>query len=346
MCQHRTPNFPIQTERPKTFREFLVLCYDLETGKQLWERTAAVRVPHEGTHETHNYAGGSPTTDGTHIYACFGSYGVFCYKLDGTPVWQRDLGLLHTRRGWGEAVTPVIHGDSLILNWDQEEDAKLICLDAKSGQDHWTVERDDKSSWNTPLIVDHAGRTQIIVNGATAIRSYDLATGKMIWSRTGMTVNPIPSPIRVDDMAVVMSGYRGAASVAVPLDSMGIVSDEAVRWTYNKATPYVPSPTLVDGSLYFVERNSNLLTVLDAKSGDVILDRERLPGTSTFYSSPLYAGGHLYLIDRSGSCVVLKPGDTLDVVAVNKIRDTVDASPIAVGNRLLIRGTGMLYCIQ
>ena len=339
-------NFPTQTERPKNFRAFLVLCYDLETGKMLWERTATTRVPHEGTHTTHNYAGGSPTTDGTYVYACFGSYGVYCYKLDGTPVWQRDLGLLHSRRGWGEAVTPVIHGDSLILNWDQEADSKLYCLDAKTGKTRWVADRDDKSSWNTPLIVEHDGTTQVILNGVTAIRSYDLANGKQLWSRGGMTVNPIPSPIRVGDMAVIMSGYRGSAAVAVPLNAIGNVTDGDVRWTYNKATPYVPSPTIVDGKLYFLEANSNLLTVLDAKTGEVILDRERLPGVTSFYASPVYAGGNLYFIDRRGTCVVLKPGDKLDVVAVNHLNATVDASPVPVGNRLLIRGTNTLYCIM
>ena len=92
-------------------------------------------MPHEGHHPTHSYAAGSPTTDGQFLYVSFGSFGIYCYDLDGKLQWQRDLGRLNTRLGWGEAVTPVIHGDSLLLNWDQEKDSALICLDAKTGQD-------------------------------------------------------------------------------------------------------------------------------------------------------------------------------------------------------------------
>ena len=92
-------------------------------------------MPHEGHHDTHSYAAGSPTTDGKRLYVSFGSFGIYCYDLDGNLKWSRDLGRLNTRLGWGEAVTPVVHGDSLLLNWDQEADSALYCLDADDRQD-------------------------------------------------------------------------------------------------------------------------------------------------------------------------------------------------------------------
>src|SRR5262245_11269047 len=134
-------------------------------------------VPHEGHHQTHSYAAGSPTTDGQRLYVSFGSFGIFCYDLEGKLLWQRDLGRMQTRLGWGEAVTPVVHGDSLFLNWDGEVNSFLYCLDAKTGKTKWQTPREEKTSWNTPLVVEHKGQTQVILNATERVRGYDAETG-------------------------------------------------------------------------------------------------------------------------------------------------------------------------
>jgi outer membrane protein assembly factor BamB len=340
-----TSDYKRNTTAPKNFYRFLVSAFDRETGKPLWTKVAAERVPHEGHHETHSYAAGSPTTDGERLYVSFGSFGIYCYDLAGNRLWSRDLGLLNTRLGWGEAVTPVVHGGRLLLNWDQETDSALHCLDAKTGDPIWTAKRDEKSTWTTPLVTTLGGTTQVILNGTTRIRSHDFKTGEVLWSCPGMTVNPIPSALRFGDSAIVMSGYRGAAAVSIPLNSKGEIEPSQAEWTYKKGTPYVPSPALVDGRLYFTESNQNLLTVLDAKTGKPILERERLPGVRQFYASPIYAGGRIYFIDRDGVSIVLKPGDALDVLSTNKLGDPVDASPVAIGNRLYLRGEKYLWCL-
>lgn len=343
----RDTRFEYKTEPPKNYYRFVVYCLDRNTGKELWKKTAAEKVPHEGHHQTHSYAAGSPATDGQRLYVSFGSFGIFCFDLDGKQLWSRDLGRLNTRLGWGEAVTPVVHGDNLLLNWDQEADSALYCLNAKTGETRWKATRDEHSTWSTPLVVEYDGRTQVIANGNTNIRSHDLKTGEVIWSCGGMTLNPIPSPIRVADFVVVVSGYRGAAAVAVPLDSTGDVTKSGkTLWKYSKATPYVPSPALVGDRVYFTDANANGLTVLDAKTGKPIIDRERLPGVSGFYASPIFAGGKVYFVDRAGTSVVLKPGDALDVLATNKLGEPVDASPVAVGKQLFLRSDKTLFCIE
>jgi len=115
----------------------------------------------------------------------------------------------------------VVHGNALLLNWDQEDASALLCLDARTGQTIWKVDRDEKTSWNTPLVVTRGGRTQVIVNGTKRIRSYDLGTGKLLWSCGGMTVNPIPSAVADEARVYCMSGYTGSAAVAIPLDAQG-----------------------------------------------------------------------------------------------------------------------------
>ena len=120
--------FERKTEPPDQYYEFHVFSFDRATGAVRWKHKAAEKVPHEGHHQTHSYCAGSPTTDGQRLYVSFGSFGIHCYTLDGKPLWSRDLGRIISRLGWGEAVTPVVHGDSLLLNWDQESNSKLICL--------------------------------------------------------------------------------------------------------------------------------------------------------------------------------------------------------------------------
>lgn len=341
------PRFKLTPIPPTTYHQFIVLCFDRATGKERWRHLAAEKVPHEGHHETHSYAGGSPTTDGKRLYVSFGSFGNYAYDMDGKQLWARDLGRLHTRLGWGEAVTPVIHGDSLLLNWDQEADSKLYCLDPATGAMKWEAVRDEKSSWNTPLVIEHKGTTQVIVNGTTRIRSHDLATGKVLWTCGGMTVNPIPSAVAADGVVNVMSGYRGAAAVAVSLDARGEVGPgNGLLWKYGKGTPYVPSPLLLNGRLYFTQANQALLTVLEAETGKPLLEQERLTGARSFYSSPVAAAGRIYLAGQDGTTLVFKEGDRPELIATNKLSDPVDATPALAGKQLFLRAHSRLYCIE
>ncbi len=341
------PKYQTKTNPPRHFYRFEVHALDRETGKTKWSKVAAEAVPHEGHHPSHSYAAGSPATDGQRLYASFGSFGVFAFDLAGKQLWRRDLGRIHSRLGWGEAVTPVVRGDSLVLNWDQEEGSKLIVLNAATGETRWEAARDEKTSWNTPLVVDHAGRTQVVVNGTTRVRSYDLADGKEIWAAGGMTTNAIPSPVAAGGVAYVVSGYRGAAAVAVPLDSTGDLKEAGkVAWRYAKGTPYVPSPLLYDGRLYFTQGNNEVLTVLDARTGKPLLTGERLSGVGSFYSSPVAAAGRLYFTDRAGTTLVLKAGDKPEVLAANKLGEPVDASPVVSGKTLFLRGERHLYAVE
>jgi outer membrane protein assembly factor BamB len=336
-----------RTQPPRTYHRFVVLCIDRGTGKVRWERTAAEQVPHEGHHPTHSYAAASPTTDGRHLYASFGSHGVYCYDLAGNLRWKRDLGRMETRLGWGEGSSPVLHGDTLVVNWDHEGQSFIVALDARTGQTRWKADRDEKTSWSTPLVVGHNGRAQVIVNATNRVRSYDLATGKVLWECGGQTVNAIPAPVSDGTAVICMSGYRGAFACAIPLDSSGDVTDSSkVVWRCTRGTPYVPSPLLVGGRLYFTQANNPQLTCLNAKTGAVLIDRERLPAVSSLYASPVGAAGRVYVVGRDGTTVVLRQGDKFEVLAVNRLNDPVDASPAVAGKQMFLRGEKYLYCLE
>lgn len=337
-----------KTIPPNVYYRFWVTCVDLKTGDIQWQKLATEQVPHGGKHQTHTYAAGSPTTDGELLYASFGSQGIYCFTLAGEPVWQVDLGDMTTRFGWGEAVTPVLAGDLLIINWDQEQGSFITALDKRTGKTVWKVDRArEVTSWNTPLLTEFGGKQMLIVNGTDRARAYDAQTGEELWACGGQTVNAIPSPVRFEDTVICMSGYRASAAMAIPLDARGdITGSSKIRWLFDQGTPYVPSPTISDNRLYFTGINADILSCIDARTGKPLADRKRLSGVTALYSSPLVAGGHVYFCGREGTTVVIKDDLSLETVAVNKLEGALDASPVAVGNDLLLRSWNTVYCLS
>ena len=134
--------------------------------------------------------------------------------------------------------------------------------------------------------------------------------------------------------------------MAVSLDRRGELTNDKFLWRVNKGTPYVPSPLLVGDRLLFTQANQPLLTVVDRKTGRVVLDRERLPSAGSYYASPIAAAGRIYLVNREGTTLVLKQGDQLELLATNALNDPIDASPVAVGRQLFLRGENFLYCVE
>ena len=342
------PRFEKKTKPPKTYHQFVVLALDRKSGEVRWKRVAAERVPHEGHHDSTTYAAYSPTTDGKFLYVSFGSFGLYCYDFAGNLQWKRtDLPRLETRLGWGEGGALVVYGDSLIVARDQDGPSFLCVLNARNGETRWKVERAEVTTWNTPLVVEYKGRTQVIVTATKFIRSYDLADGQLIWKCGGMTVNCIPSALRYGDSAICMSGYKGAAALCIALDAKDdVTGTDKIRWKYKRGTPYVPSPLLTGDRLYFTQTNEPFLTCLNAKTGAVVLDRARLTALSSLYASPVEADGRIYLTDRDGTTMVLERGDKLKVLSVNRLDEAIDASPAVVGTQLFLRGAKHLYCVE
>lgn len=327
--------------------KFEVVCYDRSTGAEIWRKTATEQAPHEGLQRTNTYASASPMTDGRHLYVSFGSRGIFCYTLDGDLIWKRDLGDLTTRRGFGEGASPFVYRDSLIVPWDHEGPSALYCLDANTGETKWKVDRDELTNWNTPVVVDWKGTTQVIVNGVRTV-SYDLADGSILWECGGQTINCIPTIIVDQGIAYCMSGWNGAALNAISLDARGdVTGSDSVDWSYHQDTPYVPSALLYGDRLYFTKHTTPILTSLHTKTGQPIIPATRLPQfIGTLYASPVAADGRVYILNREGNTLVLEHSDTIQRLALNSLDDIFNASPALVGQQVFLRGMRYLYCVE
>ena len=326
--------------------QFVLLCIDRQTGKTVWQKVACQEVPHEGHHQDHGYASYSPVTDGKLVFAYFGSRGVHCFDMNGKAVWSKDLGNQRIVAGFGEGSSPTIHDNAVIVNWDHEGDSFIIALDKATGKTLWKVDRDERTSWSTPLVVEYQGETQIVTAAGNRVRGYEVATGKLIWECGGLTSNVIPSPVTGDGMVYATSGFRGNALLAIRLGRTGDLTDtDAVQWRVRRNTPYVPSPLLYGGNLYFFSSNNAVLSCFDAKSGQAHFGPERIADLQGVYASPLGASGRVYLVGRNGVTVVIKLAKELEVLATNRLDDRIDASPAAVDRELFLRGHDHLYCL-
>ena len=181
---------------PLVEMDFKVFCFDRSSGEKLWEQTACTATPHQGTHSTNGFASASPCTDGQHVYASFGSRGLYCYTMDGDLVWKRsDFGQMNTRNSFGEGSSPLLFEDKLILPWDHEGPSLLYALNKLNGETIWKTKRDDEpTNWGTPIVVSKGEQKQVVITGQSKVRAYDLESGKELWNCGGQTCLLYTSP--------------------------------------------------------------------------------------------------------------------------------------------------------
>lgn len=336
---------PMPVNRTEFIHEFKAMLIDRNDGHIIWEKTVARQRPEEGTHEFGSWASNSPSTDGEHIFAYFGSRGLYCLDFKGNIIWKKDFGQMDKKMNFGEGDSPCLYKERIFIQWDHEGESFIAALDKKTGNEIWRVKRDEKTSWATPLVVEINGKPQVITVATSQIRSYDYETGELIWTSAGMTQNAIPCPVYANGILYAMSGFRGNALQAIDLAAAkgDIANTKAILWTYNKDTPYAPSPLLMDGRLYFLRANNGFLTCLDAKTGQVLYSNQKLEGINQLFSSPVGVSDHIYIVSRN-MALVIKAGPAFELLASNPLDDDFIASPVIVGDDLYLRGFHFLYC--
>jgi outer membrane protein assembly factor BamB len=342
------PHAPRGGLTPRGTHRFVVMAINRKDGSIAWQHTAREAEPHEASHNDNGtWASSSAMTDGEHVIAPFESQGIYAYDMNGKLVWQKDLGDKYMRNTFGEGSTPALYKDRLFYVWDHQRESFIVALNKRTGEELWRVKRNEIDTWATPLVVEHGAGAQVIVPAMNRVISYDAANGNVVWETAGLTMNVIPSPVYGDGMVFLMSGFRGNSVKAIRLaDAKGdITGSAAVAWMQDRDTPYVPSPLLHEGILYFLKSNNGLLTAVDAKTGKAHYQAQRLDAVPNVFASPVAAAGKIYIVGREGATAVIKPGPTLEVIATNKLDDHFDASPALVDDEMYLRGVKYLYSI-
>ena len=328
--------------------KFVVLCIDKKTGETIWSTKCNELFPHEGGHKSGSLASASPVTDGKQVIAYFGSHGL--YSIDcqsGKIIWKRDLGKMATKHGHGEGSSPVLKDNTIIINWDHEKESAIYAINKNTGKNIWKVDRKEVTSWSTPIIVKSGEKNQVIVSSTQRIRGYDMNNGKVIWECSGMSNNVVASPVSENEKVYLGCSYDKRAMIAIDIkEAKGDITDtDHVMWSTNKRTPYVPSPLLYKGTLYYLSHYQGILSVTHAESGKTKAGPFRISALRDIYSSPVGAGDHIYITSREGLTIVLSHDDEPEPVAFNKLEDSFSASASISGNQIFLRGEKFLYCI-
>jgi outer membrane protein assembly factor BamB len=336
--------------------QWLVLCLDRATGKMLWQQTAHEGNPPIPIHAQNTYATETPATDGERLIAYFGMVGVYCYDFDGKLLWSKDIGSYPTQMDWGTGSSPVIHGDLVFIQCDNEKSSFLVALDKKSGDEIWRVNRDERTNWCTPYIWKNDTRTELVVGGGTKMHSYEPSTGKLLWEMAA-SGRCATSPVATTKLLYVdsgdrLTGQRGILAAIKP-GAFGDISlagtdttNEFVAWSVTFNGHPDASPIVVNDCLFLLTQSNYLVNCFDATTGKQHY-RVRLAGATGLTASPWAIGDKIFLLDQSGQTFILAAEPKYKLLNTNKLADEMFwASSAPSGDSLFLRGLDHLYCIR
>lgn len=339
---------------PKGVHHWMVYCFDFNSGKVLWKREAHQGEPTSPRHPKSTYAAETPTTDGERLYVLFGDLGLYCYDLAGKPVWSQPIEPQKTLYDYGAAASPIVHGDQVIMIYDNQEASYIAAFDTKTGKQKWRTERDEMSSWATPVLWQNKLRSELVTPGKRKIRSYDL-DGKLLWEMDGRMSNlVIPSPFAAFGMMYITSGYIGDKHRPVYAIKPGASGDitapegqtsEFIEWYLPTAGPYNPSPILY-GDYYYTLHDRGYLTCHNARTGQEVYGRSRFQPRASFTASPWAYNGKLFFLSEDGVTYVVEAGSEFKQLHTNDLDELCLASTAACQGKLLIRTASRLYCFS
>ena len=338
----------------KGMHHWMVYCYDLNTGKQLWKHEAHAGQPKVPRHPKSTYAAETPTTDGERLYVLFGDLGLYCYDFNGNPLWQHDIEPKKTLQDYGAAASPVVHEGQVFVVYDNFDESWIASFDAKTGEQKWWTERDETHSWATPLIWKNELRTEIVVNGKKKNRSYSL-DGKLLWEFDGrMSGLVIPSPFAAHGMCYIASGYVGDShrpTFAIKPGASGdftpdgdYTESEFIQWYQATGSAYNTTQVVYGDFLYTVY-DQGFMTCHNAKTGEEVYGKKRFSPSGSFTASPWAYNGKIFCLNEDGLTYVVKAGPEFELMGTNDLDELSIACPAVVDGKLLIRTQSKLYCL-
>jgi outer membrane protein assembly factor BamB len=334
-----------------------VRAFDLQTGKEQWRREVFKGKPKTSIHIKNTYASETPASDGKVIVASFGSLGVVGLDMAGKQLWKFDVGPLKTTMGWGTGSSPIIHDGVVYLQVDSQEKSFIAALDVYTGDVKWKTPRQEKTSWSTPVVWKNSQRTELVTNATNRARSYDPASGKVLWELGRNSSITVPTPVIGDDLIYVSSGYvmdfANKPVYAVKPGATGDItpkgkesSNKGIQWSQRQSGAYMPSPVLVDGRLY-VLYDMGLLGCFDANTGEEVYRKQRLgSGGNQFTASPWAARGMIFCASESGKTFVVKAGPKFELARTNDLPGMIMATPAMADGKLILRTDAALYCFE
>ncbi len=346
------------TSAARDGKEFYVLCFDLETGKTIFENTVFTCNDPQHIHGTNSYATPTPCIEDGFVYVHYGTFGTACINTENfETVWKReDLKCDHMQ---GPASSPILHRNMLIVHLEGTENPYVIALDKRTGETIWKSVRPSeiydklepvyRKSYQTPIVIEVDGRELLISNSSFMCFAHDVNSGEVVWTVEYGYDSTVSQPVYWNGLVFVNSGWifldntpSFTRQYAIDPTGKGDVTKTHVKWIYEEEVPQIPTPVIVEGKMYMVH-DRGMLTCLDASTGQPVW-KHKLKGN--FNSSPVYAAGNIYFINVKGECTVIKPGGSFQLVAENNLGEAVKAVPAFINDEMIIRTDKHLYLIK
>ena len=313
-----------------------VVCFNAGTGAIAWRKPVGV-VPGapaglpEITDDV-TFAASTMATDGERVFALFATGNVICFDLDGNRKWARNVGPFSN--SFGHSASLIAYRDILVLQLDEAERGRLLALGTKDGKTVWETKRNVTVSWSTPVLARLPGGTQLVLNGNPLAAGYEPGTGKELWTYECMGGEVAPSPAYANGLVYVTTEYQmlHAIKPATPAEA---------AWEADGDLPDVSSPLATDDFL-FTGSSAAVISCYDAKTGDLLWTHDADEGA---YSSPVMAGGNVYLLDKSGRMQIFEAAREYKPVGQPELGEESSCTPAFTDNRIFIRGNKNLYCI-
>jgi outer membrane protein assembly factor BamB len=344
----------IDQARDATPLSWRLYCVSAADGRVFWHAEAFAGPPRVQRHVKASQANATPVTDGKTVVGLFGSEGMAAFDWNGKLLWKTDLGIVNPglygdpTSEWGPASSPVLSGGRVYVQADRHKDSFLAAFDLATGRKLWTVARDERPVWATPLLHEIGGRRELVVVGGNYVRAYDPEDGRELWRFKDEAEVKIPSPFVSDGLILFAGGYGGRPLYAIRPGARGDVSvaDGAtsgpfLAWRTEPGGPYTVTPVAYRGLVYAV-RDEGIFMAYDVNTG-ALRFRERTG--VTYSASPVASDGRVFLAAESGEVLVLEAGESFEVLARNDMGEPVFATPAIAGRTLFVRTRGHLFAI-
>lgn len=311
------------------------ICLDRLTGSILWRKEApAAQI--EPAHRISSPACPTAAADGERVYVYFGSFGLLCYDFEGKEVWRKPIPMPVVE--FGSSSSPILAGDRLILNCDQDINSFLLCLDKKTGREIWRTERPEfRRGFATPFIWEHDSLEELVVPGSLWLRSYDLNDGKKRWTYRGTSRVACSSPVAGEGLlfsaswniggdegeritmpkfSEVVSEYDHNKDGKFTLEELptGPIRERFTQIDVDKDKIITPEEwnSMADA---FAQAENAVIAIRAGGEGDITKTHLAWKQTRSlpYVSSPLYYRGRLHTIKNGGlaSCYEAKTGQIL-----------------------------------
>jgi len=326
-----------------------LMCFDRRDGKVVWQKVTEYAEKETTYSGEPHYCSASPATDGQIVVASYGSAGVVAYDLAGKELWRRDLG--KCEQIWGNAASPVIYKDRVIVNFGPGERTFLIALDKKTGKDLWKVDVPDgkfgtsntewTGSWSTPVVTKIGGKDQVILSWAGKLKAYDPANGSELWACGGLGKLVYSSPLVASEAIVALSGF-GGPSLAVKIGGSGDVTASHRLWQEPRSQPQRVGSGVLVGDHVYILNATGVGQCIDWRTGKDLWN-ERVGSSS--WGSMVHADGRLYVTNQRGETHVIAAKPTYELLATNPLGERSQSSPAFSNGEIFVRTYGHLWCI-